>query len=206
MRFGPRPGPGGHRADAGWEWPTALIRTSDYLTHPVFNSFGSETAMMRYLKRLADRDFGLDRGMIPLGSCTMKLNAAIEMEPISWPAFADLHPYAPASDAEGSLAMIADLETWLAQLTGYDTVSLQPNAGSQGEYAGLLAIRGYHHSAARTAAGSAWCPPRPTAPTPPRPPWPGCVSSWSPPTRPGTSTSPIWPPRSRPTPTSWPPS
>ncbi|AXE39209.1 aminomethyl-transferring glycine dehydrogenase [Acidipropionibacterium virtanenii] len=133
-------------ADAGWEWPTALIRTSDYLTHPVFTSFGSETAMMRYLKRLADRDFGLDRGMIPLGSCTMKLNAAIEMEPISWPAFADLHPYAPAVDAEGSLAMIADLETWLAQLTGYDTVSLQPNAGSQGEYAGLLAIRGYHRS------------------------------------------------------------
>lgn len=140
------PAPAVTGADAGWEWPTALIRTSDYLTHPVFNSFGSETAMMRYLKRLADRDFGLDRGMIPLGSCTMKLNAAIEMEPISWPAFADLHPYAPASDAEGSLAMIADLETWLAQLTGYDTVSLQPNAGSQGEYAGLLAIRGYHHS------------------------------------------------------------
>lgn len=133
-------------ADAGWEWPTSLIRTSGYLTHPVFTSFGSETAMMRYLKRLADRDFGLDRGMIPLGSCTMKLNAAVEMEPISWPAFADLHPYAPAADAGGSLAMISDLETWLAQLTGYDTVSLQPNAGSQGEYAGLLAIRGYHHS------------------------------------------------------------
>lgn len=136
----------GTGADAGWEWPAKLNRTSGYLTHPVFTSFGSETAMMRYLKRLADRDYGLDRGMIPLGSCTMKLNAAVEMEPISWPAFADLHPYAPASDTRGSLRIISDLETWLAELTGYDTVSLQPNAGSQGEYAGLLAIRGYHRS------------------------------------------------------------
>ncbi|MCI1746797.1 MAG: aminomethyl-transferring glycine dehydrogenase [Acidipropionibacterium sp.] len=133
-------------ADAAWEWPTELIRTSDFLAHPVFTSFGSETSFMRYLKRLADRDYGLDRGMIPLGSCTMKLNAAVEMEAVSWPAFADLHPFAPASDAAGMRSLIDDLETWLAELTGYDTVSLQPNAGSQGEYAGLLAIRGYHHS------------------------------------------------------------
>ena len=136
----------GAGADAAWEWPGALIRTSDFLTHPVFTSYRSETSFMRYLKRLADRDYGLDRGMIPLGSCTMKLNAAVEMEPVSWPEFADLHPFAPADDAAGTLQLIDDLETWLAKLTGYDTVSLQPNAGSQGEYAGLLAIRGYQHS------------------------------------------------------------
>ncbi|WP_130865059.1 aminomethyl-transferring glycine dehydrogenase [Acidipropionibacterium timonense] len=129
-----------------WVWPTELVRTSSYLTHPVFTSFGSETAMMRYLKRLADRDFALDRGMIPLGSCTLKLNAAIEMEAITWPQFAGLHPFVPAEDAAGTLELIDQLETWLAQLTGYDTVSLQPNAGSQGEYAGLQAIRGYHRS------------------------------------------------------------
>ncbi|MDU6339109.1 MAG: aminomethyl-transferring glycine dehydrogenase subunit GcvPB, partial [Cutibacterium granulosum] len=134
----------GDSASSGW--PQSLVRTTEYLTHPVFTSFGSETAMMRYLKRLADRDFALDRGMIPLGSCTLKLNAAIEMEAISWPQFAGLHPFVPAEDAEGTLQMIDQLETWLAQLTGYDTVSLQPNAGSQGEYAGLQAIRGYHRS------------------------------------------------------------
>nr|WP_257477233.1 aminomethyl-transferring glycine dehydrogenase [Acidipropionibacterium jensenii] len=135
----------GSGADAGWEWPAGLIRSSGYLTHPVFNSYRSETSFMRYLNRLATRDYGLDRGMIPLGSCTMKLNAAAEMEAVSWPEFADLHPFAPAEDAAGTLSLIRDLETWLAELTGYDTVSLQPNAGSQGEYAGLLAIRGYHH-------------------------------------------------------------
>ncbi|MGN6125428.1 MAG: glycine dehydrogenase (aminomethyl-transferring), partial [Humibacter sp.] len=124
--------------------PEALMRTSDYLTHPVFASYHSETAMMRYLKLLADRDYALDRGMIPLGSCTMKLNAATEMAAVTWPEFAQLHPFAPASDAAGYLDLIAELETWLAELTGYDTVSLQPNAGSQGELAGLLAIRGYH--------------------------------------------------------------
>ena len=134
----------GDSASSGW--PQSLVRTTEYLTHPVFTSFGSETAMMRYLKRLADRDFALDRGMIPLGSCTLKLNAAMEMEAISWPQFAGLHPFVPAEDAEGTLQMIDQLETWLAQLTGYDTVSLQPNAGSQGEYAGLQAIRGYHRS------------------------------------------------------------
>jgi len=126
--------------------PTALLREDEYLTHPVFHAHRSETAMMRYLKQLADRDYALDRGMIPLGSCTMKLNAATEMAAITWPEFAQLHPFAPADDVEGSLAMIDQLEAWLAEVTGYDAVSLQPNAGSQGELAGLLAIRGYHHA------------------------------------------------------------
>ena len=125
-------------------FPEGLARTSEYLTHPVFSAYHSETAMMRYLKQLADRDYALDRGMIPLGSCTMKLNAATEMAAITWPEFAGVHPFAPASDVGGYLDLIAQLETWLAELTGYDTVSLQPNAGSQGELAGLLAIRGYH--------------------------------------------------------------
>lgn len=124
--------------------PAALRRTSSYLEHPVFNTHHSETQMMRYLKQLADRDYALDRGMIPLGSCTMKLNAATEMQAVTWPAFANLHPFAPEADVVGSLALIEQLETWLAEVTGYDTVSLQPNAGSQGELAGLLAIRGYH--------------------------------------------------------------
>ncbi|WP_039921448.1 aminomethyl-transferring glycine dehydrogenase, partial [Leifsonia aquatica] len=124
----------------------ALARTSAYLTHPVFNTHHSETAMMRYLRQLQDRDYALDRGMIPLGSCTMKLNAATEMEAVTWPEFAALHPFAPAADVQGSLALIDQLEAWLADVTGYDTVSLQPNAGSQGELAGLLAIRGYHRS------------------------------------------------------------
>jgi len=124
----------------------ALIRSSAYLTHPVFNTHHSETAMMRYLKYLADKDYALDRGMIPLGSCTMKLNAASEMEAVTWPEFAGLHPFAPVEDVRGSLELIDQLETWLADVTGYDSVSLQPNAGSQGELAGLLAIRGYHRS------------------------------------------------------------
>ena len=124
--------------------PADLLRQDEYLTHPVFHSHRSETAMMRYLKSLADRDYALDRGMIPLGSCTMKLNAATEMASITWPEFAGIHPFAPASDVEGYLDMITQLEAWLAEVTGYDAVSLQPNAGSQGELAGLLAIRGYH--------------------------------------------------------------
>jgi glycine dehydrogenase len=126
--------------------PAALRRTSDFLTHPVFNTHRSETSMMRYLKYLADKDYALDRGMIPLGSCTMKLNAATEMEAVTWPEFASLHPFAPASDVEGYLELIEQLSGWLAEVTGYDSVSLQPNAGSQGELAGLLAIRGYHRS------------------------------------------------------------
>ncbi|WP_308258093.1 aminomethyl-transferring glycine dehydrogenase [Pseudonocardia lacus] len=126
--------------------PDGLRRTSDYLSHPVFHEHRSETSLMRWLRRLADADLALDRTMIPLGSCTMKLNAAAEMEPITWPGFADLHPFAPAADAAGTLELIADLERWLAELTGYAAVSLQPNAGSQGEFAGLLAIAAYHRS------------------------------------------------------------
>ena len=124
--------------------PAKLRRQDDYLTHPVFHAHRSETAMMRYLKSLADRDYALDRGMIPLGSCTMKLNAATEMASITWPEFAGIHPFAPRSDVAGYLDLIDQLEGWLAEVTGYDAVSLQPNAGSQGELAGLLAIRGYH--------------------------------------------------------------
>lgn len=126
--------------------PEALRREDEFLTHPVFHVHHSETAMMRYLKQLADRDYALDRGMIPLGSCTMKLNAATEMAAVSWPEFARVHPFAPADDVAGYLVLIEQLESWLAEITGYDAVSLQPNAGSQGELAGLLAIRGYHHS------------------------------------------------------------
>ncbi len=136
---------------AGRAWSQAhalpgLLREDEYLTHPVFNSHHSETAMMRYLKRLADRDYALDRGMIPLGSCTMKLNAATEMAAVTWPEFARVHPFAPADDVRGYLELVDQLESWLAEVTGYDAVSLQPNAGSQGELAGLLAIRGYHRS------------------------------------------------------------
>jgi glycine dehydrogenase len=126
--------------------PEHLVRTSAYLTHPVFNTHRSETSMMRYLKRLADYDYALDRGMIPLGSCTMKLNAASEMEAVTWREFAGIHPFAPKSDVGGYLELIRQLERWLADVTGYDSVSLQPNAGSQGELAGLLAIRGFHRS------------------------------------------------------------
>ncbi|GAA2172200.1 aminomethyl-transferring glycine dehydrogenase [Agrococcus versicolor] len=134
-------------SDAGAVEPSiAMPRTTAFLTHEVFATHRSETSLMRYAKRLADKDYALDRGMIPLGSCTMKLNAATEMEPVTWPAFAELHPYAPVGDAAGTLAMIDELSSWLAALTGYDVVSLQPNAGSQGELAGLLAIRGYHRS------------------------------------------------------------
>ena len=124
--------------------PSALHRTTDYLTHEVFSAHHSETQMLRYLARLSNRDYALDRGMIPLGSCTMKLNATTEMEPVSLPGFADLHPFAPAADATGYRELVDDVEGWLAEVTGYDRVSVQPNAGSQGELAGLLAIRGYH--------------------------------------------------------------
>ena len=126
--------------------PEALARVEEYLTHPVFNSHRSETAMMRYLKQLSDRDYALDRGMIPLGSCTMKLHAATEMAAVSWPEFSRVHPFAPEADVHGYLALIEQLEVWLAEVTGYDAVSLQPNAGSQGELAGLMAIRGFHRA------------------------------------------------------------
>jgi glycine dehydrogenase len=127
-------------------WPPALVRESAYLTHPVFHQHHSETAMLRYLRKLSDRDYALDRGMIPLGSCTMKLNATTEMEPVSWPEFANLHPFAPASQTEGIRSLVKDLEGWLCEITGYDAVTLQPNAGSQGELTGLLAIHAYHEA------------------------------------------------------------
>jgi glycine dehydrogenase len=132
--------------DKAFNRPDITTRTTEFLTHPVFIRYRTETEMMRYLRALADKDIALDRSMIPLGSCTMKLNAAAEMEPITWPEFARQHPFAPASDTPGLRRIITDLETWLAQMTGYDAVSLQPNAGSQGEYAGLLAIHAYHEA------------------------------------------------------------
>ncbi|MEU5942002.1 aminomethyl-transferring glycine dehydrogenase [Micromonospora sp. NPDC047548] len=130
--------------DGAGALPPGLARTSDFLTHPVFRTHHSETAMLRYLRRLSDFDYALDRGMIPLGSCTMKLNATTEMEAITWPEFAHVHPFAPAEQTVGYRDMIGQLESWLAEVTGYDAVSVQPNAGSQGELAGLLAIRAYH--------------------------------------------------------------
>jgi glycine dehydrogenase len=137
--------------EAGWfshepSVPAGLDRSTPYLTHEVFSNHRSETQMLRYLRRLSARDYALDRGMIPLGSCTMKLNATTEMEPVSMPGFADLHPFAPAEDAQGYRELIEQLESWLATATGYDRVSIQPNAGSQGELAGLLAIRAYHRA------------------------------------------------------------
>ena len=128
-----------------------FLRTTPYLTNKIFTSKRSETSMMRYLRSLADKDLALDRTMIPLGSCTMKLNAATEMESITWPEFANLHPFAPADQSEGTRSIISDLQKWLCEITGYDAISLQPNAGSQGEFAGLLAIRKYHLTQGNTA-------------------------------------------------------
>jgi glycine dehydrogenase len=126
--------------------PSGLDRTTEFLTHPVFHRYRSETEMLRYLRLLSDKDLALDRSMIPLGSCTMKLNATSEMIPITWPGFADIHPFVPADQVRGYHRLIEDLEAWLAEITGYDSVSLQPNAGSQGEFAGLLAIKAYHEA------------------------------------------------------------
>ncbi|MFT8718581.1 aminomethyl-transferring glycine dehydrogenase [Acetobacter sp.] len=126
--------------------PATLRRVKPFMQQAVFSSYRSETDMLRYLRRLADKDLALDRTMIPLGSCTMKLNATVEMMPITWPGFCDLHPFAPADQTEGYAELFRDLQSWLCAISGYDAVSLQPNSGAQGEYAGLLAIRGYHHA------------------------------------------------------------
>ncbi|MCV6593878.1 MAG: aminomethyl-transferring glycine dehydrogenase, partial [Silicimonas sp.] len=126
--------------------PEGLIRRSAYLTHPVFHMNRAETEMMRYMRRLADRDLALDRAMIPLGSCTMKLNAAVEMMPVTWPEFSNIHPFAPADQVQGYTNLIEDLNARLCQVTGYDAMSMQPNSGAQGEYAGLLTIMAYHKS------------------------------------------------------------
>ena len=133
-------------ADAKFSIPANLLRTDEYMQHPVFHRYRSETEMMRYLRRLSDKDLALDRTMIPLGSCTMKLNAAAEMEPISWPEFANIHPLAPADQAQGWHKLIKELSDWLVAITGYDVVSLQPNSGATGEYGGLRAIRAYHEA------------------------------------------------------------
>ena len=126
--------------------PAALVRSSGYLDHPVFNLYHAETEMLRYIKWLAKKDIALDRAMIPLGSCTMKLNATSEMIPVTWRNFSHMHPFAPLDQAQGYLQLFEELESWLCELTGYDAISMQPNAGSQGEYAGLLAIKKYHES------------------------------------------------------------
>ena len=133
-------------ADSKYNLPSDLLRTGDYMQHPVFHKYRSETEMMRYLRHLADKDLALDRTMIPLGSCTMKLNAAAEMEPISWPGFANIHPLVPEDQAEGWHELIKDLSEWLVAITGYDAISLQPNSGATGEYAGLRAIRSFHEA------------------------------------------------------------
>ena len=147
--------PADRRRAAGPVLPEGLRRTSDFLTHPVFHTHRSETDLMRYVRALSDKDLALDRTMIPLGSCTMKLNAATEMEAITWPAFAEIHPFAPEDQTAGYRELLGELEGWLAEVTGYDAVSLQPNAGSQGELAGLLAVHAYH--AAHGEAGRDVC-------------------------------------------------
>ena len=133
-------------ADAQYDLPAELLRTDDYMQHPIVHKYRSETEMMRYLRHLADKDLALDRTMIPLGSCTMKLNAAAEMEPISWPEFANIHPLVPEDQAVGWHELIKDLSEWLVAITGYDAISLQPNSGATGEYAGLRAIRSFHEA------------------------------------------------------------
>ena len=126
--------------------PEALLRRDAILTHPVFNRHHTEHEMLRYLKRLQNKDLALDRSMISLGSCTMKLNATSEMIPVTWPEFADLHPFAPIDQAQGYMEMIAGLESWLKTITGFDAICMQPNSGARGEYAGIVAITRYHAS------------------------------------------------------------
>ena len=184
--------------------PAAVARESAILKHPVFSSVQSETDMLRYLRKLADKDLALDRTMIPLGSCTMKLNATAEMIPITWPEFALIHPFAPASQSQGYKELIDRLSAALCEITGYDNISLQPNSGAQGEYAGLLAIRGYHQANGQHQRNVCLIPRRRTAPAPPRPSWPAWMWWWWPPTPTATSTCPTCAPRSNRSATSWP--
>ena len=133
-------------SDLSIEWPAPLVRTTPYLTHPVFNSYHAEHEMLRYIKRLENKDLSLVHSMIPLGSCTMKLNATTEMIPVTWPEFGKMHPFAPTSQTQGYQQLFADLKRWLSEITGFANVSLQPNSGAQGEFAGLMVIRAYHES------------------------------------------------------------
>lgn len=149
--------------------PKELLRTSQYMTHPIFHMNRAESEMTRYIRRLSDRDLALDRSMIPLGSCTMKLNATAEMLPITWPEFSDIHPFVPANQALGYKEMIDDLSEKLCSVTGYDAFSMQPNSGAQGEYAGLLTIRNYHIANGGAHRDVCLIQPRRTAPIqPPR--------------------------------------
>ena len=170
--------PGAHARDlAPFRRNTARCapaRPSEYLTHPIFNSHHSETQMMRYIRALERKDVGFDTSMIPLGSCTMKLNAASEMIPVSWPEFARIHPFAPAAQIEGYAQIFGELEAALCRITGFDAVSLQPNSGAQGEFAGLMTIRAYHRDRGDLHRTSSSSRPRRTAPTRRARPWPGC--------------------------------
>ena len=184
--------------------PAAVARESAILKHPVFSSVQSETDMLRYLRKLADKDLALDRTMIPLGSCTMKLNATAEMIPITWPEFALIHPFAPASQSQGYKELIDRLSAALCEITGYDNISLQPNSGAQGEYAGLLAIRGYHQANGQHQRNVCLIPSSAHGTNPARPSWPAWMWWWWPPTPTATSTCPTCAPRSNRSATSWP--
>ena len=185
--------------------PADYRRATPVLAHPIFSAFRSETELVRYMRRLVNRDIALDRSMIPLGSCTMKLNAAIEMEPVSWPELADIHPFAPLEQTVGYMRLIDQLEHWLAEITGYAAVSLQPNSGAQGELAGLLAIRAYHRSRGDTGRDICLIPSSATAPTRPARSWPGCgwwsstattwaTSMWTTSSARRSTTATPWPP------------
>ena len=175
--------------------PGELKRASAFLTHPVFHAHRSETELLRYMRKLTDRDLALDRAMIPLGSCTMKLNATTEMIPLTWPEFGALHPFAPREQAEGYHALFARLEQWLCDITGYDAISLQPNSGAQGEYAGLLAIRGYHAARGEPHRKVCLIPSSAHGTNPASATWSAWRSWWSPATPAATSTSAISAPR-----------